>query len=335
MSGPGTRGAAGSGMDFVHPLTIGLVNNMSGARAATERQFRQLLFTAGTGLDLHFRCFCAEATSTTPGYADLDELLESDVDGIIVTGAEPQTSDLREEPLWQTVVRLVDWAEARGTPALWSCLAAHAAVRYLDGIDRQPFREKLSGVFPGATARVDHPLMQGLEPPWLMPHSRRNDLPERALESAGYSILLKSDEAGAEIFAKAGHAPFVFLQGHPEYDADTLLREFQRDWRRYQRGQCPAPPPLPRHYFSPAAAVHAAALRDLPPSAQDPREAATAALTEWGRALGPAPWLQTSLAFCRNWLIDLALRKESDAAAAREQRSVTAHQPLLALGLAP
>jgi len=335
MSGIGTRSAPGSGNGAGRPLTIGLVNNMSGARAATERQFRQLLFAAGVEHDLHLRCFCAGTAPTPAGYADLTELLEGEVDGIIVTGAEPQSRDLRDEPLWHTMVRLVDWAEAHGTPALWSCLAAHAAVRYLDGIDRKPFPEKLSGVFPGVTARVDHPLMQGTKPPWLMPHSRRNDLPESDLESAGYSILLKAEEAGVEVFAKVGRAPFVFFQGHPEYDSDTLLREFQRDVRRYQRGECPTAPPLPRHYLSPAAAIHAAALRDLPLAAENQREEAAAALTEWGKALGPAPWLPTSLAFYRNWLIDVALWKEGGMAAGRKQHGMMTHQPLLELGLTP
>ena len=30
---------------------------------------------------------------------------------------------------------------------------------------------------------------------------------------------------------------FVFLQGHPEYDANSLAREYRRDMDRYMRGE--------------------------------------------------------------------------------------------------
>jgi homoserine O-succinyltransferase len=307
---------------------------MSGARAATERQFKQLLSSTRVDRDVRLRCFCAEGAAASSGYADVNELFGSSIDGIIVTGAEPQSRALREEPLWRTVVRLLDWAEEHRIPAIWSCLAAHAAVLYLDDIDRRPFTEKLSGVFAGTIAAVDHPLMQGLESPCLMPHSRWNDLPQSELESAGYRILVKDDEAGVSVFTKTRRVPFVFFQGHPEYDADTLLREFQRDARRYQCRERTAAPSVPRHYFPLAAEVRATALRELSPVVGTQWEGTAAALTDWGRALGPAPWLQTSAALFRNWLLDVSLRKGGSVAHQKRTGMLTSHR-LFEPGLAP
>ena len=42
---------------------------------------------------------------------------------------------------------------------------------------------------------------------------------------------------------------FVFFQGHPEYESDTLLREYRRDIGRYFKGETDRYPSMPRSYF--------------------------------------------------------------------------------------
>ena len=42
-------------------------------------------------------------------------------------------------------------------------------------------------------------------------------------------MLSRSPVAGADLFIKQRKSLFVFLQGHPEYDPGSLLREYQRD----------------------------------------------------------------------------------------------------------
>ena len=42
---------------------------------------------------------------------------------------------------------------------------------------------------------------------------------------------------------------FVFFQGHPEYDAVTLLLEYRRDVGRYLRRERDTYPPMPQGYF--------------------------------------------------------------------------------------
>ena len=58
---------------------------------------------------------------------------------------------------------------------------------------------------------------------------------ERDLAAKGYSVLTRSDEAGVGLFAKDNNSLFLFVQGHPEYEAETLLREYRRDIGRYLR----------------------------------------------------------------------------------------------------
>ena len=42
---------------------------------------------------------------------------------------------------------------------------------------------------------------------------------------------------------------FLFLQGHPEYEAGTLLREYRRDIARFLRGEREHYPAVPQGYF--------------------------------------------------------------------------------------
>jgi homoserine O-succinyltransferase len=292
------------------PLVIGLVNNMPpAARTATERQFKQLLGAAATDREVRLQCYGAGGASA--GYRDVGVIFEADVDGIIVTGAEPQSASLRDEPIWPLITRLVDWADRQAIPSIWSCLAAHAAVLYLDGIDRAPFAAKLSGVFPGTIVAPDHPLMQNLPGRWSVPHSRCNDLDEDALRAAGYEILVNSPEAGVDAFHKTTHTSFLFFQSHPEYEADTLLREFQRDVRRYNAGERQTFPLAPMNCLSAEMRVVVESLRASSTAADGMSGDLATQFSDLSRDLGPAQWLPTSVALYRNWLRDVALRKEA------------------------
>jgi homoserine O-succinyltransferase len=292
------------------PLVVGLVNNMpAAARPATERQFKQLLAAAAKDREVRLQCYCAGGSGA--GYADVAAIFESDIDGIIVTGAEPQSVSLHDEPIWPLITRLVDWADRRAIPSIWSCLAAHAAVLYLDGVDRTPFAAKLSGVFQGEIVAPDHPLTQGLPARWSIPHSRCNDLGENALRAAGYKILVTSSEAGVDVFHKAMRASFLFFQSHPEYEADTLLREFQRDVRRYHAGERRHFPAAPRNYFAPEQSLVVESLRASPPAADGTKAELATRLGDLSRNLGLAHWWPVAVTLYRNWLTDLALRKEA------------------------
>src|SRR5262249_62279841 len=130
-------------------------------------------------------------------------------------------------------------------------LAAHAAVLQLDAIKRSPLNEKCFGLFEHIKAS-DHWLLQRLSSPILTPHSRWNEIPEEALVSSGYRVLSKSTAAGVDMFVKERRSLFLFFQGHPEYDAATLLREYRRDVGRFLSGERQSYPRLPKHDFDPA-----------------------------------------------------------------------------------
>ncbi|HTY56644.1 MAG TPA: homoserine O-succinyltransferase [Candidatus Binataceae bacterium] len=241
-------------------LVVGLVNNMpDAALRATERQFSDLLSAGARNRSIRLRLFFLPGIPRgrdaqaflSDRYEDISQLWGSRVDGLIVTGTEPRAHLLSEEPYWPFFARLVDWTESHTVSTLWSCLAAHAAVLRLDGINRRRFAQKLFGLFDCSKVS-DHPIVDSAPSRWQVPHSRYNDLPEEELVACGYRILSRAADAGADMFVSHRQSLFVFTQGHPEYDADTLLREYRRDVQRYLSGARDTYPEIPRGYFDQA-----------------------------------------------------------------------------------
>jgi homoserine O-succinyltransferase len=300
-------------------LTIALLNNMSDAAlAATERQFTRLLTeAAGAAFEVKLQFYAFHGTPRREltraqmaerRYASLEELMALGADGLIVTGAEPHAPALRDEPYWPELARLIDWAQSGVRSAVFSCLAAHAAVYHLDGIERRRLPHKTTGVF-AFERRAQTPLSDGLGDVWRTPHSRWNAIESEALAACGYEVLGGSQDVGVDLFTRnVGGALFVFLQGHPEYDADSLLREYRRDVGRCLRGE-QAVAARPQNYFAPtveAALATAGSLADC--------ERIAAAVSP------EAPWRSHAVGLYRNWLAYLGeaqLRSASDARSAR------------------
>lgn len=297
-------------------LHIGLVNNMpDSAMEATERQFRTLLSEAAERISIRLSLFAIpevvrseQARTRMSGrYSNINELWETHLDGLIVTGAEPVARNLTDEPFWSSLKRLIEWAERNTYSTVWSCLAAQAAVLGMNGIERRPFDEKLFGVFE--CERVsDHPLTAGMPSRFRMPHSRWNDIPEENLSACGYRVLSRLANGIVDAFIKEGRHLSVFFQGHPEYDAASLLLEYKRDIRRYLANEKQLYPATPENYFDENAAASLSELRvrahadrcqeifvDFPASVQ-----AATMQNQWrGQAIGSY----------RNWLCCLSEQK--------------------------
>jgi len=250
--------ALADSVDGMVGLNIGLVNNMpDSALVPTERQLFELLNAAAGKLPVHLRLYTLPTIPRAEWgqryisrfYSSVEDLRGGQLDGLIVTGTEPRAPNLAEEPYWDSFVQLVDWAKENTTSAIWSCLAVHGAVLYLDGINRSPLANKCIGVFD-QDRMIDHPLLHGISSRLKIPHSRWNEIGEVSLASSGYSIITKSAAAGVDAFVKQQrNSLFVYFQGHPEYDAQSLLGEYRRDVGRFLRREIESYPTMPKGYF--------------------------------------------------------------------------------------
>lgn len=302
-------------------LRIALINNMpDSALEDTESQFFSLLEAAACDFPVGVKLFSLPGIprgETARGhvndfYLSTEDLSREKFDGAIITGTEPHQPDMRDEPYWSALGAVMDWAARETTSTVLSCLAAHAGVLYADGIQRHPLREKTLGVFAHEKA-CDHPLLRGTPDRIPIPHSRWNEVSESELVSRGYTILTKSADSGADMFVKQKmRSLFVHFQGHPEYTAKTLLKEYRRDVKRFLRRERDNYPALPQGYFDAAAE---AILFDFQKQAMaDPREERMSAFPE-AAVTGTLrnSWSEPATRIYRNWLEYLASKKAEGA----------------------
>ncbi|TGD99414.1 homoserine O-succinyltransferase MetA [Methylobacterium nonmethylotrophicum] len=297
--------------DAAPPLRVGLLNNMPDAAfIRTEAQFRQLL-----GPDAALARFAFLATPRAPAvaariaahYAPHEALAEAGLDALVVTGCEPRQARLEDEPFFAPLAAVIDWAAESTVSTLFSCLASHAAVLHRDGIRRQPLTRKHSGVF-ACDRTAPHPLLAGEPDTVPVPHSRWNDLAEDDLTACGYTVLRRSAEVGVDLFVREGRSLLVFLQGHPEYEPDSLAREYRRDLGRFLDGTAATCPGLPRHYYT---AAGEARLADFAAKARSWREFAQVCGVPGLDAapLRPAAWQPAARRLFANWLACVADRR--------------------------
>jgi homoserine O-succinyltransferase/O-acetyltransferase len=293
----------------VRTLRIGLVNNMpDSALEGTERQFTALLAAAWSDPSVTLiPYYLPEVRRGDDGrryveerYFSVAQLWDAEVDALIITGAEPQTKSLRDEVYWSRLTEVLIWAQACDKPVVLSCLAAQVGVLHFDGITREPLSEKCFGVFRHDVTSSS-PLTRDVPRRLTMPHSRWNDLPADALVAAGYQILTRSREAGVDCFAKAGNRPWLFFQGHPEYEEDTLLKEYIRDVKRFLKHEREAYPNLPANYFGAEMSADLGRFQERALTCRE--EALLADFPLHERILKPInSWRKSGATIYRNWL---------------------------------
>jgi homoserine O-succinyltransferase len=295
-------------------LNIALVNNMPDAALEdTELQFFDLLDDASGNLPIYLKLYSLTGIPRTDRgqrhlnsfYYSLDELWDNQFDGAIITGTEPRQPDLRDEPYWKVLAEVFDWAERNTVSTILSCLAAHASVLHSDGISRHRLPDKQFGIFEFSKAN-NHPLTAGTGEPVRFPHSRWNEVQADALTDYGYLVLTQSADGGVDTFVKKKRRSlFVHFQGHPEYGAETLLKEYRRDIRRYLRKERETYPAMPKSYFDVAEARLLTDFRDalLSDRFSDRGEELMEGFPE--RALAGTlqrTWHSPAMAVYRNWL---------------------------------
>jgi homoserine O-succinyltransferase len=298
-------------------ITIGLINNMPDeALKATERQYISLLNSASDGMEIHLSLYTlprvprSESSSRHIAgiYSSIDDLWEGQLDGLIVTGREPLAADLMDEPYWESFTKTLEWAQENTHSTVWSCLAAHAAVLHMDGIERAKRNDKLFGIFECARGS-GHLLTAGTPSRFKLPHSRWNGLPEDRLAGCGYSVLTRTADAEVDTFIKQQKKLFVFFQGHPEYESDTLLREYRRDIGRYFKGEIPKYPLMPQGYFdrNTVDALNALQLRAI---AGQGEELVPEISTGLSNASIENTWQSSATSIYNNWLRYIRAQKD-------------------------
>ena len=295
----------------IRELHIGFLNMMpDAALRATERQFIRLVGSCNRIAQFFVYPFSLPAldrSRDTLGYieryySDFETMRDTGLDALIITGANVANPKLEDEAFWEPLMDVVDWARDNVASILCSCLATHAVLKHFHGIDRQPLPKKRWGVYSHRVSATDHPLLRDINTRFDVPHSRYNDISRAQLEAAGLKILAESAEGGVHMAASPDQFRAIYMQGHPEYDANSLLKEFRRELYRYANRERDKRPPLPENYFSGEAERCALAALDAAGQARETGAAYDDTLEADVDGLLDNTWGDTAKAIINNWL---------------------------------
>jgi homoserine O-succinyltransferase len=295
----------------IRELHIGFLNMMPDtALVATERQFISLIGSCNRIAQFYVYPFSLPGLPRSKKtahyidryYCDFETIRQQGLDALIITGANVANPRLDQEPFWQPLMEVVHWASGNVSSILCSCLATHAMLKHLYGIERLPLPHKRWGVYSHRVCNPDHPLMRGINTRFDVPHSRYNEITRQQLEDAGLTVLVDSQIGGVHMAVSADQLRMIFFQGHPEYDINSLLKEYKREVLRFLAGELSAPPRFPENYFS--AEASGLAEKFLQPARPvNAAEIASSALLEKKlEALLDNTWGDTAKALINNWL---------------------------------
>jgi homoserine O-succinyltransferase len=294
----------------IRALHVGLLNMMPDAAfQVTEQQFMRLVGSSNHIAQFYVHCFTVPGlprSEATQAYIDqhyepMASIYADGLDALIITGANVANPRLELEPFYAPLTEVIGWATENVTSVLCSCLSTHALMKFLHGIDRVPLPRKQWGVYSHRVVAPTHPLLREINTRFDVPHSRYNAITRAHFVAAGLQILIESDEAGVHAAVSEDGFRRVYFQGHPEYDANSLLKEYKREVLRHVHGERDLPP-FPEHYIN----ADAARLLEAYLDAAQAAHAAGRDLPEFPEA-ELAPWLDntwrdTARAIFDNWL---------------------------------
>ena len=243
----------------IRELHVGLLNMMpDAALEATERQFYRLVGTSNPIAQFYMHPFTlptlprgeAAQAHIAQYYESFDAIREAGLDALIITGANVSHANLADEPFWDPLIEVIDWAWDNVTSTLCSCLATHAVMQFRHGQTRVKQPRKIWGVYEHRVADKRHPLVTDVNTRFDVPHSRWNDVSPAQFEAAGVKVLVESAEAGVHLAVSPDGLRTVFFQGHPEYDTISLLKEYKRDLQMVAHEPKRVLQPYPMRYFN-------------------------------------------------------------------------------------
>lgn len=241
----------------IRELHVGLLNMMpDAALAATERQFFRLVGESNPIAQFYVHPFTFPELERGDKarehidkyYEPIEKILDEGLDALIITGANVIGPELSNQPFWNPLIKVIDWAAEQVTSTLCSCLATHAVLQFRYQQHRQPQPRKIWGVYPHHVMDKRHPLVVDVNTTFDVPHSRWNAVTREQFDAAGLRVLAESD-VGVHLATSQDGMRFVFFQGHPEYDTISLLKEYKREVGLYAAGKRVDYPPFPDNYL--------------------------------------------------------------------------------------
>ncbi|WP_449237017.1 homoserine O-acetyltransferase MetA [Berryella wangjianweii] len=232
----------------IRPLKVMLLNLMP-TKVATETQIMRKLSNTPLQIEVHLLQTASHQAKNTSRahleafYRTFDEVCDEHYDGLIVTGAPVETLRFEDVDYWDELCRIMEWSRSHVHSTFHICWGAQAGIYFHYGIPKHDLPRKVFGVFEHDLVKTTSPLVRGFDERFRAPHSRHTEVRAADIEAhPDLELVAVSEEAGVYL-AKSIDSRHFFAFGHPEYDADTLKVEYDRDVALGMN------PNLPAHYY--------------------------------------------------------------------------------------
>ncbi len=232
----------------IRPLRIAILNLMP-TKIVTETQLLRLLSNTPLQIDITLLTTATYTSKNTDKchldefYKTFDEVKSVKFDGLIITGAPVEYLEFSKVSYWDELCDIMNWANENVYSTLYVCWGAFAGLYHNHGIEKYPLDVKLSGIYHHHTLIPSHPLARGFDEYFEAPHSRFSYVKkDDILSCPGLTLIAESEDAGVYL-ASSKDMRQIYVTGHPEYDADTLKKEYERDLSKGMN------PKVPVNYF--------------------------------------------------------------------------------------
>ena len=221
----------------IRPLSIAVVNLMP-IKEVTETQLIRLLANSPLQVQLELLTLSTHKFTHVSQlhmetfYRKFEEIKKQRLDALIITGAPIEILPFEQVDYWDELTQIMDYSKKNVFSTLHLCWGAQAGLYHHFGIEKRILDKKLFGVFKHKPRDRKNELTRGFDEEFYVPHSRWADsLREQIETEPSLKILADSEEAGVHIVATRDKRQ-IFIQGHSEYDWDTLKFEYERDISR-------------------------------------------------------------------------------------------------------
>lgn len=216
------------------PLRVGIINIMP--RAETyEPYLLRPLEASGLPLEPVWIRLESHVYSSSDGqhvsrYSTFGEL-RAPLDGLIVTGAPVEELAFEEVRYFRELRAILERSRSSGVSTLGLCWGG-LALGHLMGLSKISFGKKLFGVFEQRRLDEWHAVTEGLGAAFPCAHSRHSGIHdaelERARDAGLVHLLAHGPDTGYSMF-ESFDGLFLAHLGHPEYPAERLKQEWERD----------------------------------------------------------------------------------------------------------
>lgn len=232
----------------IRPLNV-LILNLMPTKIVTETQILRKLSNTPLQIQVEllqtasYRSQHTDSNHLDSFYTTFEQVREKRYDGLIITGAPVENLDFSQVDYWDELCAIMEWSKTHIHSTLHICWGAQAGLYYHYGVEKRTLPKKLFGVYDHKVLKPSSPLFRGFDDVFAAPNSRYTEVwEEDILRVPELELIAKGDESGV-FLVKSTDSRHFFVMGHPEYDPDTLAREYFRD---VKKGLDIA---VPAHYF--------------------------------------------------------------------------------------